>query len=74
MNIYIEFVRSGGDLSRLLRRDGWLLDRHRHAFSASHPEVPDETAARTRLYRLGILTSPAVRIEFSKECTRPVPV
>jgi hypothetical protein len=70
MNVHIEFVRSGGDLSRLLRRDGWSLDHDHHAFSASHPEVLDESAARNRLCRLGILTSPAVRIEFPKECMR----
>jgi hypothetical protein len=32
---------------------------------AVHPEVNDEAAARTRLDRLGLLTSRLVRIEFA---------
>lgn len=67
MNIHIELIRRGGvDLSELLTRDGWALEDERDALWVSHPDVPDEATARNRLNRLGILTSPTLRIEFER--------
>jgi hypothetical protein len=44
---------------------GWRLETAGGPdFSAWHPEVRDQAAARDRLNDLGLLTSSAVRIEF----------
>ncbi len=68
MNVHFEVVHRSLNLQRLLRHDGWVIrQKVGDALSASHPEVLDQAAARYRLQHLGILTSPAVRIEFLRE-------
>ena len=48
-----------------LRGDGWDLEGEADwAVRGTHPEVPDEAAARCRLGRLGLLTSRSVRTRF----------
>jgi hypothetical protein len=63
------YVRPLGDATRLratLRDDDWaMVTQPDGALVASHRDVPDEAAARRRLDDLGLLTSQAVRIEFS---------
>jgi hypothetical protein len=67
MKIHIELLRRDKcNLPVLLEKDGWTLENRDGCFSVSHPDVPDEIAARTRLYHLGLLTSPTVRIEFKR--------
>jgi hypothetical protein len=46
----------------MLIDDGWSFADGR----ASHPDVPDEKAARFRLAELGILTSSACLIRFDR--------
>jgi hypothetical protein len=54
-----------------LRGDGWDLEGEAdRAVRGTHPEVPDEAAARCRLDRLGLLTSRSVRIR-SDHSRRP---
>ena len=48
-----------------LRGDGWDLEGEAdRAVRGTHPEVPDEAAARCRLDRLGLLTSRSLLIRF----------
>lgn len=60
------------DFRATLRNDGWTLleTAKEEELDATHPEVTDETAARVRLGRLGLLTSGLIRIEFRPR--RPV--
>jgi hypothetical protein len=69
MNVRFEVLHGGMDLRRLLREDGWVIE-NRPDLSASHPEVTTESDARRRLSRLGILTSPALRIAFPRHMPR----
>ena len=64
MRIYIELLRHREAVYCLLSEDGWRLDEANSGFTANHPAVRDEPAARNRLSALGLLTSPSVRIEF----------
>ena len=48
-----------------LRGDGWdLRSGPGEAVEGTHPDVADEGEARERLYDLGLLTSPGLRIHF----------
>jgi hypothetical protein len=48
-----------------MQSDGWKLEPERGGvFRAHHPLAADQIAARSRLHRLGLLTSGSVRIEF----------
>ena len=52
-------------IQEALRLDGWELEREQNdGFTAHHPLVKDETAARIRLQELGLLTSASIQIEF----------
>jgi hypothetical protein len=65
MNLRVQLLRHPSDLEKALRDDGWLLEPGpSDSFCLRHSEVPDEGAARRRLYRLGLLTSGALRIEL----------
>jgi hypothetical protein len=65
MKVHFRFLRHAGELQQELRNDGWKLERDRDDFLLGrHPEVSDERAARSRLYRLGLLTSRSLCIEF----------
>jgi hypothetical protein len=67
MNIWIEALISSTDLEEILVDDGWdLLVESDQLIFANHPEVPDEPTARSRLNRLGLLTSRSHRIEFQR--------
>ena len=67
MNIWIEPLIPSTDLEEILIDDGWeLLVESDHLIFANHPEVPDEPTARSRLDRLGLLTSRSHRIQFHR--------
>ena len=72
MNIYIELLRPTDETRRLLNDDGWKLDpAHPELAHSLHCTVADESAARSRLMRLGLLTSSSVRVEFRKSAKSP---
>jgi hypothetical protein len=65
MHIRLEFLDDAAPMEYALRRDGWRLCRAGPGLvAASHRDVPDEARARERLDRLGLLTSPLLRVEF----------
>jgi hypothetical protein len=67
MNVYIQLLRPSDETSRLLSDDGWKLDPAHPEFAHSlHCTVADESAGRSRLMRLGLLTSSSVRVEFRR--------
>jgi hypothetical protein len=69
MNVHFRFLRQAGLVQEVLRKDGWKLERgHDKFLMARHPDVANESAARDRLCRLGLLTSSSLAIEF-----RPLP-
>jgi hypothetical protein len=66
MKLHIETLRNREGIRELLREHGWRLDKGGgSSYSARHPAVSDQATARERLNALGLLTSPAVRIEFN---------
>jgi hypothetical protein len=66
MQLDIHFLRSAEKIREILRQDGWNMTTN----TASHPRVPDEVTARHRLEQLGLLTSPAVQIDFPPQQNR----
>jgi hypothetical protein len=66
MNVHINFRRWPGEFRAMLAKDGWVIltAESQDELDATHPQVSDEDAARIRLHRLGLLTSPSVRIDF----------
>jgi hypothetical protein len=68
MVVHIHVLRGPHEVARALRQDGWTLDEATPiSFEATHPRVDDQAAARARLYRLGLLTSSRLRIEFAPD-------
>jgi hypothetical protein len=66
MHVRFEILRDRESIRKLLQHHGWQID---HAFgeatyAARHPTIIDEASARRRLNESGLLTSPALRIEF----------
>ena len=64
VRICIEVLRKHLTLRDDLARDGWLQDGAETGIDVSHPEVLDEESARSRLAKLGLLTSSTLRIGF----------
>jgi hypothetical protein len=65
MHVRIEPLWGSEAFVVALREDGWAVEcGHDGAVCARHPRVPDESAARSRLHGLGLLTSGSLRIEF----------
>ena len=66
MNIHLELLSKSLSSQRLLRRAGWVLIACPEAkcFTVSHSAVLNENDARHNFARLGLLTSPTLRIEF----------
>ena len=68
MNIQLEFLSKSLRSQRLLRQAGWVLiarpGARANCFAASHGAVLNENDARHNFARLGLLTSPTLRIEF----------
>jgi hypothetical protein len=73
MVIRFHFLRDAATPLQALRGDGWRLqDEPGGVVRGTHPEAPDEAAARERLARLGLLTSGALRIRFDYSRRAPV--
>jgi hypothetical protein len=67
MKVHLRILRQGEELQETLKNDGWQLQPEKdNSFSARHPEVLNEDAARSRLHRLDLLTSSSVWIEFQR--------
>lgn len=65
MRISIEELRKHLTLRDDLARDGWRQrDVTATAIDISHPAILDEESARSRLTKLGLLTSNNLRIDF----------
>jgi hypothetical protein len=65
MKVHLRFLRHAGTIQEALQNDGWRLGRDQdQSLFARHPEVADQGDARSRLQRLGLLTSSALHIEF----------
>jgi hypothetical protein len=66
MKLHIHMLHDSEGIRKLLRCQGWRLDRAGGAssYSARHPRVTDQRSARDRLNATGLLTSSALRIEF----------
>jgi hypothetical protein len=65
MRIRFKILRARVSLPRILRSDGWALEGGRQdAVVTTHPDAAYAPTARSRLFRLGLLISCCVRIEF----------
>ena len=65
MKMHIQVLWRNMEVLSRLQRDGWEVDASEpDSLSAKHCEVADEAEARCHLHKLGLLTSPAVRISF----------
>jgi hypothetical protein len=65
MILHIEPVRKSEGIHELLCSHGWRLEQlSGTTYSAQHPAVTDQASARQKLHALGLLTSPAVRIDI----------
>jgi hypothetical protein len=65
MEVTIQPLRRSENLLTTLRADGWTVECGQDgAVLARHPLAPDESALRSRLHGLGLLTSGFLRIEF----------
>jgi hypothetical protein len=72
MRVYFQAFWQFEQLREVLQSDGWALEpQAANTFLAEHPEAPDETAARCRLSRLGLLISRSFRIEFRPSHPQP---
>jgi hypothetical protein len=65
MRVTIQPLQRSETFLAALRDDGWAVESGQDgALCARHPQVPDESAARSRLQGLGFLTSGSLRIAF----------
>jgi hypothetical protein len=66
MRVRIEILHDRESIRKLLQHDGWRIDQAggEATYFARHPTITDEASARGRLNQSGLLTSPALRIEF----------
>jgi hypothetical protein len=66
MNVHMSFLRWSRRFRAILVDDGWVIstEKSQDELDATHPEVGDQDAARIRLYRLGLLISHSLHIDF----------
>ncbi len=65
MIVRFEVLAKGLRLRTLLEQNGWLVEEEgAERLVASHPEVDDQPAARSRLHKMDLLTSSRLRVEF----------
>ena len=65
MVVYIRVLKWSPEVRELLFENRWDVEELGNGIlAASHPLVVDQTEARIRLWRLGLLTSSRVRIDF----------
>jgi hypothetical protein len=71
MVVHIRVLARSPEVREMLCESGWDVDEEgTDGLVATHPQVEDQPAARARLWRLGLLTSPRLRIEFGLACAR----
>jgi hypothetical protein len=71
MRIHVRKVGRFDSLQGIFREDGWrMTEVSSESLWLSHPEAPDQDAARRRLGDLGLLTSRRLRIEFENNPER----
>ena len=62
MDVRFQFLRQSSEIGKTLRDDGWQVETEGNNYlSAHHPEATNEFTARTRLLKLGLLTSSSLR-------------
>jgi hypothetical protein len=65
MRIHVRAVTRFDTLKDIFRTDGWsMTEAPGDGYWLSHPEAPDQKAARRRLGELDLLTSPRLCIRF----------
>ena len=65
MKMHLQFLRESGMIQKALEKDGWDFEWEEDgSLMVGHHLVPDETACRSRLQHLGLLTTSSVRIKF----------
>ncbi len=65
MDVHFEVLAKTISLRAMLEESGWRVEQDgADSYTASHPDVEDQPAARNRLQKMGLLTSNQVRIEF----------
>jgi hypothetical protein len=65
MKLDIQLLRQSTEILEQLNGDGWKMEPREEGFLyAWHHRVGDNWKARHRLHRLGLLTSPAIRVTF----------
>ena len=64
MNINIEVLRAIPGIRELLLTDGWRVDEAETPGLRASLRVQDQDDARTRLLKLGLLTSSSLRIHI----------
>jgi hypothetical protein len=67
MLIRVHFLHESAGPLQALRGDGWNLEGEADwEVEASHPDITDEAAARSRLHDLGLLISRSLLIHFDR--------
>jgi hypothetical protein len=65
MVVHIHVLKRSAEVRQVLCENGWDVEEEgADVLVATHPRVGDQLAARARLWRLGLLTSPQLRIDF----------
>jgi hypothetical protein len=62
MNINVEVLRTVSEIRELLLTDGWRVDEEETPGLRASLRVQDQEDARTRLLKLGLLTSGSIRV------------
>jgi len=71
MKIHLRFLRSSGTFPEILAKDGWSLEWERDgSLTVRHPLVDSESAGRSRLQTIGLLTTRSAHIEFDRHGER----
>lgn len=67
MRVHFEILRDCEQLPSLLTRDHWTIEQEPDdSLLAWHPDATDMVSVRSRLHRLGLLTSGSLRIELDQ--------
>ena len=67
MKTHIQMLWRNTEVMERLQGDGWEVETSQQdSLCAQHHAVENEEQARQRLYKLGLLTSASIRIDFSK--------
>jgi hypothetical protein len=65
MKMHLQFLRESEAIRKKLEKDGWDFEwKQDGSLMVRHDLVRDQSACRSRLHHLGLLTTSSVRIEF----------